>query len=82
MLWFARPTAIGKLRLTEAPYKALGVGLQEANTANIWPRAIEGLRFLALTGWRRSEMPNLKWDQFDLKTRTAVRPHVRLDRAI
>jgi hypothetical protein len=48
------------LHLSEDDYKALGDGMRKAAADNIWTAAIEGTRFLALTGWRKSEMLNLR----------------------
>jgi integrase len=57
-------------RLAEAEYSALGEALRTMS-ANAWPIAVAGAKFLALTGWRRGEMLALKWNEADLVTRTA-----------
>jgi integrase len=36
-----------------------------------WPIATAAVKFLGLTGRRRSEMLSLKWNEADLVTRTA-----------
>ncbi|HEY8065601.1 MAG TPA: site-specific integrase [Methylosinus sp.] len=57
-------------RASDAEYAALGAALH-AMSNQIWPVAIAGVRFLALTGWRRGEMLALKWAEVDLGARTA-----------
>lgn len=57
-------------RMKEAEYSELGKALQEAPTT-AWPVAMAAVKFLALTGWRRGEMLNLRWRELDLATRTA-----------
>ncbi len=56
-------------RMSEGEYTRLGEALQ--TTPNVWPVALAAVRFLAVTGWRRGEMLNLKWSEVDLVTRTA-----------
>lgn len=65
--------ADGKLerRLTETEYLALGEALRKAEVAGVWPPAIAAARFLALTGWRRNEALELRWEEIDLDRRTA-----------
>lgn len=58
--------------LSEEEWKALGDALRQARAAQIWPPAISAARFLALTGWRRGEALNLRWNEVDLAQRTAV----------
>jgi integrase len=58
-------------RLSDAEYGFLGKTLAQAQESGIWPPAIEALRFLALTGWRRGEALNLRWEEIDLMRRTA-----------
>ncbi|WP_198022759.1 MULTISPECIES: site-specific integrase [unclassified Methylosinus] len=57
-------------RASDAEYAALGAALH-ATSNQIVPVAREGVRFLALTGWRRGEMLALKWAEVDLAARTA-----------
>jgi integrase len=57
-------------RLSEPEYAALGEALRTM-PETAWPIAIAATRFLALTGWRRGEMLELKWSEVDLVTRTA-----------
>jgi len=62
-------------RLTDPEYQAFGKALHEAEaTAGIWPPAIAAARFLALTGWRPSEVLALRDNEFDLDRRTAWLP--------
>ena len=58
-------------RLTEAEYSALGEALRKAEVGGVWPPAIAAVRFLALTGWRRNEALELRWEEIDLDRRTA-----------
>jgi integrase len=57
-------------RMKEAEYAELGQALREAPTT-AWPVAVAGVKILALTGWRRGEMLNLRWRELDLAARTA-----------
>ena len=59
-------------RLSEAEYATFGKALRQAKEANVWPAAVEATRFLALTGWRRGEALQLRWDEIDLARRTAT----------
>jgi integrase len=59
-------------RLSEKEYSALGTGLGKGADAKIWPAALAVVRFLALTGWRRSEALGLRWSEIDLVRRTAI----------
>jgi site-specific recombinase XerD len=56
-------------RLSEDEYAALGNALHSMGEASVI--TTQAARFLALTGWRRGEMLNLKWNEADLVTRTA-----------
>jgi integrase len=56
-------------RLSEDEYAALGNALRSMGEASVI--TTQATRFLALTGWRRGEMLNLKWNEVDLVTRTA-----------
>jgi integrase len=64
-------------RLSEAEYKALGNALLKAEKANVWPAAVAAVHFLALTGWRRGEVLNLRWDEIDLARRTVALPDTK-----
>jgi integrase len=57
-------------RMSEPQYAALGNTLR-ALPETSWPIATAAVKFLALTGWRRSEMLSLKWNEADFVTRTA-----------
>src|SRR5262249_12867283 len=61
-----------KRRLSDDEYRAFGDALRQANTENVWPAAIAGARFLALTGWRSGEVLGLRWNEIDLARRTAT----------
>jgi integrase len=76
--------ADGKLerRLTETEYSALGDALQKAEIAGVWAPAIAAIRFLALTGWRRNEALDLRWDDIDLDRRTAKLPDTKTGRSM
>jgi len=56
-------------RLTDDEYRALGKALARDD---MWPPALRAIRFLALTGWRRSEAVLLRWDEVNLERRTAT----------
>jgi integrase len=56
-------------RLSEDEYTALGCALRSMVEASVI--TTQATRFLALTGWRRGEMLQLKWAEADLATRTA-----------
>jgi integrase len=64
-------------RLTDIEYAALDLALEKAGAAHLWPPAIEAIRFLALTGWRRGEALALRWSNVDLQRRTAVLPDTK-----
>ncbi len=52
--------------LTTEEYRRLGRTLKEAEAdGSIWPPAIKAIRLLMLTGCRRNEILNLKWDDVD-----------------
>jgi integrase len=59
-----------KRRFSAEEFGAIGRALNDLPTA--WPIALAGMRFLALTGWRRGEMLNVRWAELDLPYRTAV----------
>jgi len=56
-------------RLSETEYAALGDALRALSKDH--PITTAAARFLVLTGWRRGEMLQLKWNEVDLVTRTA-----------
>ena len=59
-----------KRRVSAAEFAAIDGTLDDLPSA--WPIALAGIRFLALTGWRRGEMLNLRWAELDLPHRTVV----------
>jgi len=69
-------------RLSDEEYAALGQALRKAEAANIWPAAVAAVRFLALTGWRRSEPLGLKWNEIDLGRRTTTLPDTKTGRSV
>jgi len=54
-------------RLAPEGYRALGERLEAAERRGEHWQAIAGIRLLALTGCRRSEILNLKWSEVDFK---------------
>ncbi|WP_296706451.1 site-specific integrase [Rhodoblastus sp.] len=68
-------------RFSDAEYRALGAAL-EAMPATTWPIALAGMRFLALTGWRRGEMLDLRWRDIDLANRTVTLLDTKTGRSI
>jgi integrase len=76
--------ADGKLerRLTDTEYAMLGDALQKAEGSGIWPPAISAVRFLALTGWRRNEALELRWEEIDFDKRTAKLPDTKTGRSM
>ena len=76
--------ADGKLerRLTDPEYAMLGEGLREADVSGFWPPAVSAVRFLALTGWRRNEALELRWEEIDLDKRTAKLPDTKTGRSV
>jgi integrase len=69
-------------RLTEAEYFALGEALRKAEITGVWPPAIAAIRFLALTGWRRNEALELRWEEIDLDRRTVRLPDTKTGRSM
>ena len=58
-------------RLSDSEFAKLGEALQlAAQSYDAVTLAV--IKFLALTGWRRSEALNLRWAELDLATRTAT----------
>lgn len=47
-------------RLSNLEYNALGDALRKAEIDGVWYPAIAAIRFIALTGWRRGEVLNLR----------------------
>ncbi|QYU70317.1 site-specific integrase [Leptolyngbya sp. 15MV] len=58
-------------RLTDAEYALIGKALSSAVEQQIWQPAVNAIRTLALTGWRRGEVLALRWSELDLARRTA-----------
>ncbi len=69
-------------RLSDNEYGALGDALRQAEAVGIWPPAIAVTRFLALTGWRKSEALGLRWTEIDLARRTATLADSKTGRSI
>src|SRR5262249_26242670 len=59
-------------RLSEDEYQGLGFAIANARDAGVWAPALAAVRFLAFTGWRRSEALSLRWSEIDLSRRTAT----------
>lgn len=56
---------VRKRRLSEAEYRMLGGKLREAAKQEKYAAIVDIVRYLALTGRRRSEMIGLKWTEAD-----------------
>jgi integrase len=69
-------------RLTDAEYGMLGEALRKAEKLAFWPSAIVATRFIALTGWRRSEALGLQWNELDLARRIARLGDTKTGRSI
>jgi integrase len=69
-------------RLAADEYKALGAGLALAAADGINQYGIAAVRFLALSGWRRGEVVNLKWADVDRVRRTATLDDTKTGRSI
>ena len=69
-------------RLTSEEYRALGAGLAKAEEIAVNPYGIAAVRFLALTGWRRGEVVNLKWSDIDAARRTVTLGDTKTGRSI
>ena len=57
-------------RFSDDEWRCLAAGL--AAMAERYPAPVACIRFLALTGWRRGEAVNLRWNDIDAARRTAV----------
>src|SRR5712691_843249 len=69
-------------RLSDDEYAALGAALRQGAAQGIWPAAIAATRFLALTGWRKSEALGLRWTEIDPARRTATLADSKTGRSI
>jgi integrase len=69
-------------RLSVGEYAALGAALRGAEAAGILPSIAAVVRFLALTGWRKSEAEGLTWVQVDLPRRSAVLAETKTGRSM
>ena len=69
-------------RLTIDEYKALGAGLRLASADGINQYGIAAVRFLALSGWRRGEVVNLKRADVDSVRRTAILGDTKTGRSV
>ncbi|HEX3992301.1 MAG TPA: tyrosine-type recombinase/integrase [Acetobacteraceae bacterium] len=69
-------------RLSADEYKTLGEGLAQAVTDKVNPYGVAALQFLALSGWRRGEVVNLKWTDIDSVRRTATLGDTKTGRSI
>jgi integrase len=69
-------------RLSDEEYSALGGALSKAADAHIWPPALAAIRFLAVSGWRRSEVLGLRWSEVDLVRRTAILGSTKSGRSV
>jgi integrase len=56
--------------------------LRKAEITGVWPPAIAAIRFLGLTGWRRNEALELRWEEVDLDRRTAKLPDTKTGRSM
>lgn len=76
---FLTAEEVGRLggALTKAVERAESRGAP--NPADLF--AVAAIRFLALTGWRRSEALSLKWSDVDLKRGAATLPHSKTGRS-
>lgn len=69
-------------RLTDDEYQSLGKALKSATPEAVWPAAVAATRFLALTGWRRNEVLELRWNEIDFQHRTAILTETKTGRSL
>jgi integrase len=69
-------------RLSADEYQALGKGLKLAAAGGTNQYGIAAVRFLALSGWRRGEVVNLRWNDVDRARRTATLGDTKTGRSI
>jgi integrase len=69
-------------RLSDEEYRSLGEGLRKGVAAGVLPSAVAAARFIAITGWRSSEVLNLSWDELDLARRVAKLSETKTGRSI
>jgi integrase len=69
-------------RLSDSEYAALGKALRAADAAKFWPPAIQALRFLSVSGWRRVEALALRWSEIDLTRRIATLADTKTGKSI
>lgn len=66
-------------RLSDAEYRQLGEGLDQAAADGVNPAGIAATRLLALTGWRMSDATTLRRDYVDAAGRVARLPDSKTD---
>jgi integrase len=69
-------------RFSDDEYKRLGIALRKAQDEQIWPGAVDAVRFIALTGWRAGEAVALRWSDIDLDRRTALLSDTKTGRSM
>ncbi len=69
-------------RLSPEESMALGKGLAKAAEDKVNQYGLAAVRFLALSGWRRGEVVNLKWADVDAVRRTATLGDTKTGRSI
>lgn len=67
-------------RFSPDEYALLGEGLAKAEKSQ--PVAVACIRFLALSGWRRSEATKLRWQDIDTARRTALLGDTKTGRSV
>ena len=67
-------------RLATDEYRKLAEGIAKIETTS--PIAAAAIRFLALTGWRRGEVTNLRWAELDTERRTAILAETKTGRSL
>lgn len=58
---------VNSRRLSEAEYRTLGAILRKVTADGQYAMAAQMIRIIALTGCRRSEIINLRWDEVDIE---------------